>query len=104
MLTDHRTQFYVNKRNEKGEGENKFGAYLKENNIKHIVSRVNHPQTNGKLEKWFDLYDKRGMILKRLKNLCAGIIGRDIIRAWIQSINCKHQKKHSGLECQKNVS
>ncbi len=70
VLTDRGTQFYVNKRNEKGEGENKFGAYLKENNIKHIVSRVNHPQTNGKLEKWFDLYDKRRNDFKTFEEFC----------------------------------
>ncbi len=58
VLTDRGSQFYVNKKDEKGEGENKFEEFLRENNIKHIVSRVNHPQTNGKLEKWFDLYDK----------------------------------------------
>ncbi len=25
--------------------------------IKHIKSRVNHPQTNGKVEKWNDTYE-----------------------------------------------
>ncbi len=40
MLTDRGSQFYVNKKDEKGEGEN---------NIKHIVSRVNRPQTNRKI-------------------------------------------------------
>jgi transposase InsO family protein len=24
----------------------------------HIVSRSHHPQTNGKLEKWFGLYER----------------------------------------------
>ena len=27
------------------------------NKIRHIKSRVNHPQTNGKLEKWNDTYE-----------------------------------------------
>jgi transposase InsO family protein len=29
----------------------------KKKGIVHIVSRSHHPQTNGKLEKWFDLYE-----------------------------------------------
>jgi len=32
------------------------GLYKKE--IQHIKARVKHPQTNGKVEKWFDLYEK----------------------------------------------
>jgi len=29
---------------------------LENNKIKHILCRYKHPQTNGKVEKWFDLY------------------------------------------------
>jgi len=29
MLTDRRSQFYVNKKDEKGEGENKFNEFLR---------------------------------------------------------------------------
>src|SRR5659263_715125 len=32
------------------------GLYKKE--IQHIKARVKHPQTNGKVEKWIDLYEK----------------------------------------------
>jgi len=31
---------------------------LNELGIKHIKARVRHPQTNGKLEKWFDTIKK----------------------------------------------
>jgi transposase InsO family protein len=35
-----------------------FGTQtLEENKIKHIKARVNHPQTNGKFEKWNDTYE-----------------------------------------------
>jgi len=30
--------------------------YLKEQGIAQILCGVNHPQTNGKVEKWHDLY------------------------------------------------
>ena len=31
---------------------------MQENNIKHIPSRRNHPQTNGKEERWFRTYEE----------------------------------------------
>ncbi|CAD6493694.1 MAG: hypothetical protein FFODKBPE_00551 [Candidatus Argoarchaeum ethanivorans] len=37
----------------------RFEAFLKEHDIKHIKARVKHPQTNGKVEKWYDLYEKQ---------------------------------------------
>ena len=36
--------------------EHGFERFLEENGIKHILCRYNHPQSNGKVEKWFDLY------------------------------------------------
>ncbi len=55
-ITDHGSQFYANKRDENGEADHSFEAFLKANGIKHILCRYNHPQSNGKIEKWFDLY------------------------------------------------
>ena len=55
-ITDHGTQFYANKRDKDGKAEHGFEKFLEENNIKHILCRYKHPQTNGKVEKWFDLY------------------------------------------------
>jgi transposase InsO family protein len=56
VLTDHGPQFYANKRDSKGFAVHEFEQYLKRHNIKHVLCRVNHPQTNGKLEKFHDLY------------------------------------------------
>ena len=55
-ITDHGTQFYANKRDKDGKAEHGFERFLEENKIKHILCRYKHPQTNGKVEKWFDLY------------------------------------------------
>ena len=60
--SDKGSQFYANKYNEKGEkGQSEFEKYLMKNNMNHIPSRRNHPQTNGKKERWFRTYEeKRG--------------------------------------------
>jgi putative transposase len=47
ILTDHGIQFH-----EKGA----FEDFCQENGIKHILGRVHHPQTNGKIERWFGTY------------------------------------------------
>ncbi|MGC1120762.1 MAG: DDE-type integrase/transposase/recombinase [Candidatus Methanofastidiosia archaeon] len=49
--TDRGSQFYANKKDKKGKGT-QFQKYLERIGIKHIPSRRNNPQTNGKLERW----------------------------------------------------
>ena len=68
ILTDHGSQFYSNKSEYKRRGASKFEKELVRLGIKHILARVNHPQTNGKLErfhgeiqrkqKWFESIDE----------------------------------------------
>jgi transposase InsO family protein len=50
--TDRGSQFYANKKGKKGKGESQFEKYIEGKEIKHIPSRRNNPQTNGKLERW----------------------------------------------------
>jgi hypothetical protein len=57
VLTDHNTQFCANKRDKMGRTEHEFEQYLKRQHIRHVLCRVKHPQTNGKLEKLHDLYN-----------------------------------------------
>lgn len=60
VLSDKGPQFYANKCNKKGEkGICEFEKELKELGIEFWTSRRNHPQTNGKVEKWFDTMKKR---------------------------------------------
>ena len=56
VLTDHESEFYANKRDAKGHADHEYEQFLRDYGIKQIVCGVNHPQTNGKLEKWHDLY------------------------------------------------
>lgn len=54
VMTDHGSQYYANK----GEGEQhtQFHITLDVLGIKHYVARVNRPQTNGKVERFFLSY------------------------------------------------
>lgn len=47
ILTDNGVQFHTN-------GE--FEKFCNLKNIRHILGRVHHPQTNGKIERWFGTY------------------------------------------------
>jgi putative transposase len=49
-ISDHGTQFI------KTNKESRFKDYLDSKCIKQILCRVKHPQSNGKIEKWFDTY------------------------------------------------
>lgn len=51
ILTDNGTQF-TPARAQRGP----FTQWCEENSIKHILGRVHHPQTNGKIERWFGTY------------------------------------------------
>lgn len=57
ILTDHGTQF-VSSRNP-DVAWHIFKEFLDEHGIKHIVARVKHPQTNGKIERFFGEVERR---------------------------------------------
>ncbi len=59
ILTDHGSQFTPNKLDKKGRAKHKFEQFLEENGIQHILASVKHPQTNGKIERWFGLVEKK---------------------------------------------
>ena len=51
ILTDNGTQF-TPARTE----QDPFTRWCEERGIRHILGRVHHPQTNGKIERWFGTY------------------------------------------------
>jgi len=59
ILTDRGSQFYANEGERKEKGISQFEQYLADNGIKHILCRVNHPQTNGKLERFYGVYEQK---------------------------------------------
>jgi len=66
ILTDHGTQFVTNKQNRKGNSRSEFQRFLDRHGIGHILGRVNHPQTNGKIERFFQEYKKKRSKFKTL--------------------------------------
>ena len=52
-ISDHGVQFISNV-----DGDSRFKAFLNAKGIKQILCRVKHPQSNGKIERWFETYDK----------------------------------------------
>ena len=56
--TDRGPQFFPNKKAENEESYHKFIEYINSLGIKHIPSKIKNPQTNGKIERWFQEYKK----------------------------------------------
>lgn len=67
VITDRGSHFYANKIGKKKIGKCKFQEVLEEIGIKHIVARAHHPQTNGKIERWFGTYKRE--FNERFKNI-----------------------------------
>lgn len=59
ILTDRGTQFYASEGERKEKGVSEFEKYLADNGIRHILCRVNHPQTNGKLERFYGVLEDK---------------------------------------------
>ena len=59
LLSDNGSEFSSHWKHKKEGSTGIFQKHLEQYGIKHITTSVNHPQTNGKLEKWFDLYKRR---------------------------------------------
>jgi putative transposase len=63
VLTDRGVQFFTSPKGATQvvparQGEGQFQRFLREQGIGHVVARVNHPQTNGKLERLWREYDR----------------------------------------------
>jgi len=62
VISDHGSQFMNNM-----DGYSEFQEYLKLNGAKHIKCRIKHPQSNGKIEKWFECYDQHRKAFKTIE-------------------------------------
>jgi putative transposase len=59
VLSDHGSTFHAVESETREKGLTKFERYLLKKKIKFITGRVDHPQTNGKVEKFFDIFEKK---------------------------------------------
>ena len=55
---DHGSELGAHRRDENGDWDSEFRHYLGSMEIHPILACVKHPQTNGKVEKWSDTYDR----------------------------------------------
>jgi putative transposase len=59
ILSDHGSTFYAVESQAREKGLTEFEKYLLKSKIRFIMGRVDHPQTNGKIEKFFDIFEKK---------------------------------------------
>ena len=59
ILSDHGSTFYAVESVAREKGLTIFEKHLLKNKIRLITGRVDHPQTNGKIEKFFDIFEKK---------------------------------------------
>ena len=62
-ISDRGSQFMNNM-----EGYSRFQEFLAEQEIRHIKCKIKHPQSNGKIEKWFECYDRHRKAYKTIKD------------------------------------
>ena len=58
LIIDHGSQFGAHRMDENGQWESEFKTTVEGYNTKVVCASVNHPQTNGKVERIFYTYDK----------------------------------------------
>ncbi len=56
LIMDHGSEFGAHRIHEDGTWNSEFKEHMEKYGIKPILARVKHPQTNGKLERWFSTY------------------------------------------------
>jgi putative transposase len=69
ILTDRGSQFYASESEYKEKGITAFEDYVMKNDIRHILARVSHPQTNGKLERFYGEVERKLHLFKNVDEL-----------------------------------
>ena len=69
--TDRGTEFFAAEKGKKQRKIHRFVEFLNTNGIKHIPSRLKNPQTNGKLERFHQEYERHRPLFPSLKEFIA---------------------------------
>ena len=59
IISDHGSTFYAVESVAREKGLTIFERYLIDKKVRFITGRVDHPQSNGKIEKFFDIFEKK---------------------------------------------
>jgi transposase InsO family protein len=62
VITDHGSEFVNTHQDERPCLDHEFEQYLDDNDILHTLCKVGRPQSNGKIERFFQTYDKPPVI------------------------------------------
>ncbi|EMA48519.1 ISA0963-2 transposase [Halococcus salifodinae DSM 8989] len=58
VITDHGSEFVNPRREDRPDCDHEFEGYLFDNDIEHTLCKVGRPQSNGKIERFFQTYEK----------------------------------------------
>jgi transposase InsO family protein len=59
VITDHGSEFVNTHQDDRPDRDHAFEGYLHENDIEHTLCKVGRPQSNGKLERFYQTYEKQ---------------------------------------------
>ncbi len=88
LLTDRGTQFYSGDGNRYGE----FDSFLDKGNIEHVLARVKHPQTLGKVERY---HRTLRQLCLNLNNYYDPIDLRRAVKVFVEEYN--YRRKHKAI-------
>jgi len=66
--TDRGPEFFSNKKEKNKDSKSEFELFLVNQRIKHIPSRIKNPQTNGKLERFWQEYNRHRWRFDKLED------------------------------------
>jgi putative transposase len=69
ILSDRGSQFYATESEVKERGLTEFEQFLIAADIRHVLARVSHPQTNGKLERVYGEVERKLHLFKDIHEL-----------------------------------
>ena len=80
LISDNGSEFGAHRKGDRKEWDSRFKRHLESLGIKLITSRIKHPQTNGKIEKLFDCYNRYRDDFESLRLFIKGVAKMSCLR------------------------